>query len=54
MKRAQKHIAYFARAIYTDKILMGLIVLIIIAIVTIVVLTAMGKIPSGLNSDTLK
>lgn len=45
--RATRLIAYFARAVYTDKLLLVLIVLIVIAIVVIVILSAMGKIPGG-------
>ena len=52
MNRAIRHINYFARSVYTDKMLMALIVLIVIAIIAIVVLSAMGKIPSG-SQDTL-
>lgn len=52
MNRAIRHIDYFARSVYTDKMLMALIVLIFIAIIAIVVLSAMGKIPSG-SQDTL-
>ena len=52
MNRAIRHIDYFARSVYTDKMLMALIVLIVIAIIAIVVLSAMGKIPSG-SQDTL-
>lgn len=52
MNRAIRHINYFARSVYTDKMLMAMIVLIVIAIIAIIVLSAMGKIPSG-NQDTL-
>jgi len=48
-----KHINYFARSVYTDKLLLALIILIVVAIVAIIILSAMGKIPSG-NTDILK
>jgi hypothetical protein len=47
-----KHIGYFARAVYTDKILMCLIVVLVIAVVAIIILSAMGKIP-GQSTGTL-
>lgn len=42
VKRANVLIRYFARQIYTDKIIMGLICCIILAIVIIVIVSAMG------------
>lgn len=42
MKRANVLIRYFARQIYTDKIIMALICCIILAIVIIVIISAMG------------
>jgi len=48
-----KHINYFARSVYTDKLLLALIILIVVAIVAIIILSAMGKIPSG-STDILK
>ena len=44
MNRALRHINYFARSLYTDKLIMVLIVLIVMAIIAIVVLSAMGKV----------
>ena len=43
LKRANNLIRYFARQIYTDKIIMGMICLIILAILVLVILSAMGK-----------
>lgn len=52
MDRALRHINYFARSVYTDKLLMLLIILIVLAIVAIIVLSAMGKV-SGPVQDIL-
>lgn len=43
LKRTQHLIRYFARQIYTDKLLMCLICLIFIAIVVIIILSATGN-----------
>ena len=43
--RAARHISYFARAVYTDKLLMALMVLIILAVIAVIILSAIGKIP---------
>lgn len=42
LNRAKEHIKYFARQIYTDKIMMCLIVLIIIAIIVTVIMSIVG------------
>jgi len=42
LKRANVLIRYFFRQIYTDKIIMGLICLIVVAIVAIIIASAMG------------
>jgi hypothetical protein len=42
-----EHISYFARSVYTDKLLMSLLVLIVIAVITIIVLSAIGQIPEA-------
>jgi hypothetical protein len=47
-----KHISYFAKSVYTDKIMMGMIVVIVLAIIVIIVLSAMGK-TGGSSSDVL-
>ena len=52
MDRALRHINYFARSVYTDKMLIMLIILIVVAIVAIIVLSAMGKV-SGPGQDIL-
>ena len=43
LKRANNLIRYFARQIYTDKIIMGLICLVVVAILVLIILSAMGK-----------
>lgn len=43
LKRANNLIRYFARQVYTDKIIMGMICLIILAILVLIILSAMGK-----------
>ena len=43
MNRALRHINYFARSVYTDKLLIVLIVLIVLAIVAIIIISAIGK-----------
>lgn len=47
LKRANNLIRYFARQVYTDKIIMGLICCIILAIVIIVIVSAMGYDTAG-------
>lgn len=47
IKRSQALIRYFARQVYTDKLIMGLICLIILAILVIVILSMMGKDTEG-------
>ena len=42
LKRANQLIRYFFRQVYTDKIIMGLICCIVLAIVVIVIVSAMG------------
>ncbi|CAD8139253.1 unnamed protein product [Paramecium pentaurelia] len=42
LKRSAKYIKYFARQVYTDKLLMCLIGLIFIAIIVLIVLSALG------------
>lgn len=51
--RAEKHLKYFARQIYTDRLMICLIIVIIIAIIVIIILSAIGKTPN-LSIDTLK
>lgn len=41
-----RHINYFARSVYTDKLLMVLMVLVVLAVIAIIVLSAMGKVAS--------
>ena len=45
MKRAEVHLRYFARQVYTDRLMMCLIVVIILAIITIIILKIIGKTP---------
>jgi t-SNARE complex subunit (syntaxin) len=52
MNRALRHINYFARTVYTDKLLIVLIVLIVLAVVGIIILSAMGKV-GNTGSDTI-
>lgn len=52
MVQAQKLIRYFSRQLYTDKIIMGLIILIILAISVIVALYFMGYI--GDNEQSIE
>lgn len=49
LARSKKHIKYFARQLYTDKLIMCLIVLIFLVILALIILKAMGKSvkPSG-------
>jgi t-SNARE complex subunit (syntaxin) len=47
-----RHIQYFARSVYTDKLLIFLVVLVVIAVVAIIILSAMGKV-AGPTTDTL-
>ena len=47
LKRANKMIRYFARQIYTDKIIMGLICCIVLAIVVIVIVSSLGYDQAG-------
>ncbi len=51
--RAEKHLRYFARQVYTDRLMICLIVIIVIAIVTIIVLKIIGKTPQ-VSIDQLK
>ncbi len=46
LKRAEKHLKYFARQVYTDKLLICLIIFIIIAIIVIIILNIVGKVPA--------
>ena len=39
MNRSLRHINYFARSVYTDKLLIVLIILIVLAIVAIIVIS---------------
>ena len=48
-----KHISYFARSVYTDKLLMGLLVLIVLAVIAIIVLSSIGQIPTA-SEDTIE
>ena len=43
LKRAQKYLKYFAKQVYTDKILMCLIFLAIIAVIVIIILKIVKK-----------
>ena len=52
MNRAMRHINYFARSIYTDKLLIALMILILLAVVAIVILNVMGKVSTS-NQDKL-
>ena len=52
MKRAIRHIQFFARSVYTDKILMCLIVVLVIAVIAVIILSAIGKIPGQSNTLT--
>lgn len=47
LKRANQLIRYFARQVYTDKIIMGLICCIVLAIVIIVIVSALGYDKAG-------
>jgi len=47
LKRANKMIRYFARQIYTDKIIMGLICCIVLAIIIIVIVSSLGYDQAG-------
>ena len=44
---------YFAKQVYTDKLLICLIVFIIIAIIVIIVLSILGKVP-GIEIDSIQ
>jgi len=44
---------YFARQVYTDRLMICLIIIIIIAIIVIIILSAIGKTPN-LSVDTIK
>lgn len=46
LKRAEKHLKYFARQVYTDKLLICLIIFIVIAIIVIIILNIVGKVPA--------
>ena len=46
LNRAMRHINYFARSVYTDKLLILLIILCVGAVIAIIVLSAMGKVPA--------
>jgi novel plant SNARE len=39
LKRAEKHLRYFARQVYTDKIIMCMLVLVVLAIIAVIILT---------------
>ena len=52
MNRAMRQINYFARSVYTDKLLMALMILILLAVVAIVILNIMGKVSTS-NKDML-
>ncbi|KAM3129651.1 hypothetical protein pb186bvf_018262 [Paramecium bursaria] len=47
LKRTAKYIKYFARQVYTDKLLMCLMGAIFLAILTLVILSALGIKPTG-------
>jgi hypothetical protein len=47
--RAEKHLKYFAKQIYTDRIMICLIITIAIAIIVIIALAIAGKTPKVLN-----
>ena len=43
LKRTKKHLGYFAKNLYTDKLIMCLIGLIFITLIVLIVLAATGK-----------
>ena len=54
LKRAEGHLRYFAKAIYTDRLMICMIVLIAIAIIVIIALAIAGKIPKASNGTVSK
>lgn len=51
--RAENHLKYFARQIYTDRLMICLIVVIVLAIIAIIILKALGK-DADVEIDNLK
>lgn len=51
--RAETHLRYFARQIYTDRLMICLIVVIVLAIIAIIILKIIGKTPQA-SIDQIK
>ena len=49
LERAEKHLKYFAKQVYTDRILICLLIVIGLAILVIIILAIAGKTPKQQN-----
>ena len=49
LERAEKHLKYFAKQVYTDRILICLLIVIGLAILVIIILAIAGKTPNQQN-----
>jgi SNARE protein len=47
---AEKHLKYFAKQIYTDRLMVCIIIVVAIAIIVIIVLAIAGKTPKAMKS----
>ena len=53
LKRVKKHLRYFARNYLTDKLIMGLIILVILAIVGVLIYSAVDTDGTTTESDNV-